>query len=226
MHIEPSVVDGAKIVLSYATAAGAFGYSAKLAWDTVRTDGVSAFALRTLASTLLVFGFFELLPHHPVGVSEVHLILGATLYLIFGAGPAAIGLAAGLLVQGLFFAPADLPQFAMNVTTLLVPLFAVSYMARRVIPEKTPYKNVSYAQALKLSATFQGGIVAWVAFWSVYGQGLGSESLMQIGAFGAAYLAVIVIEPLIDVAILAGAKSASQLKKTSLVQPRLYNAAV
>jgi ABC-type Co2+ transport system permease subunit len=40
-----------------------------------------------------------------VGVSEVHLILGTTLLLIFGAAPAAIGLAAGLLVQSLFFAP-------------------------------------------------------------------------------------------------------------------------
>ncbi len=41
----------------------------------------------------------------PVGVSEVHLILGTTLFLMLGAAPAAIGLAAGLLVQGLFFAP-------------------------------------------------------------------------------------------------------------------------
>jgi ABC-type Co2+ transport system permease subunit len=225
MHIEPGVVEGAKITLSYATAAGVFGYAAKLAWDTIRTDGLGAFATRTLASIVLVFGFFELLPHHPVGVSEVHLILGATLYLIFGAGPAAIGLASGLLLQGLFFAPSDLPQFAVNVTTLLVPLFAVSHMARRVIPEKTAYKDVTYGQALKLSATFQGGVVGWVAFWSIYGQGFGSESLSQIGIFAAAYVAIIVIEPLIDLAILAGAKAATQLNGSPIVHPRLYNAA-
>jgi hypothetical protein len=40
-----------------------------------------------------------------VGVSEVHFILGSTLFLMFGAGPAALGLAAGLLAQGLFWLP-------------------------------------------------------------------------------------------------------------------------
>ena len=40
------------------------------------------------------------LPHFPVGVSEVHFILGSTLFLLFGAAPAAIGLALGLLIQG------------------------------------------------------------------------------------------------------------------------------
>ena len=40
-----------------------------------------------------MFSFFEVLPHAPVGVSEVHLILGSTLFLILGAAPAAIGLA-------------------------------------------------------------------------------------------------------------------------------------
>ena len=58
-----------------------------------------------------MFVVFEILPHWPVGVSEVHLILGSTLFLVVGAAPAAIGLAAGLLFQGLFFAPFDLPQF-------------------------------------------------------------------------------------------------------------------
>ena len=67
-----------------------------------------------------MFCFFEVLPHHPVGVSEVHLILGSTLLLLFGAGATAIGLAAGLLLQGLLFAQFDLPQYGMNVTTLPV----------------------------------------------------------------------------------------------------------
>src|SRR3546814_7718469 len=106
MHIEPGVVDGAKIILSYATAAGAFGLAARMARQTIRQDGgTAALALRSVATTALVFSFFEVLPHYPVGVSEVHLILGSTLFLIFGAGAASIGLAAGLLLQGLFFAP-------------------------------------------------------------------------------------------------------------------------
>src|SRR3546814_9763467 len=85
MHIEPGVVDGAKIILSYATAAGAFGLAARMARQTIRQDGgTAALALRSVATTALVFSFFEVLPHYPVGVSEVHLILGSTLFLIFG----------------------------------------------------------------------------------------------------------------------------------------------
>src|SRR3546814_14762576 len=77
MHIEPGVVDGAKIILSYATAAGAFGLAARMARQTIRqAGGTAALALRSVATTALVFSFFELLPHYPVGVSEVHLILG------------------------------------------------------------------------------------------------------------------------------------------------------
>jgi hypothetical protein len=96
MHIEPGVVDGAKIVLSYATAVASFGLTAKMAVDSIKTDGgVAALAIRSVITSALVFCFFEVLPHHPVGVSEVHLILGSTLLLLFGAGAAAIGLAAG-----------------------------------------------------------------------------------------------------------------------------------
>ena len=44
MHIEPGVVDGAKMALAYTTAAGAAGYTAKLAWDELRRAGAGAFA--------------------------------------------------------------------------------------------------------------------------------------------------------------------------------------
>jgi ABC-type Co2+ transport system permease subunit len=97
MHIEPGVVAGAKMVLGYATAAGVFLRAAKLSLKTISKDGLTALGMRTLLTTLLVFSFFELLPHYPVGVSEVHFILGSTLFLMFGAAPAAIGLAIGLL---------------------------------------------------------------------------------------------------------------------------------
>ena len=125
MHIEPGIVTGAKIALSYVTAAGAGVYAAKLAWQSLRQGGLPSLAGRSLLTTALAFSFFQILPHFPVGVSEVHFILGSTLFLILGAAPAAIGLALGLLLQGLFFAPFDLPQYGINVTTLLVPLIAV-----------------------------------------------------------------------------------------------------
>ncbi len=227
MHIEPGVVDGARIILSYGTAAASVGLLGKMALDTIRHDsGVTALATRSLATTALVFCFFELLPHYPVGVSEVHLILGSTLFLIFGAGPAAIGLSLGLLLQGLLLAPFDLPQYGMNVTTLLVPLWGLSLLAKKIIPPRTPYVEVTYWQALALSTAYQGGIVAWVAFWAFYGNGFGAENLASVGTFGAAYMTVILLEPLVDLGVLAAAKLMTPRKNAHLVQNRLHHAAV
>ncbi|MEP3428566.1 MAG: energy-coupling factor ABC transporter permease [Roseibium sp.] len=225
MHVEPGIVDGAKIVLSYGTAAASFGLLGKMALDTVRKSGVASLAIRSAITTLLVVCFFEILPHYPVGVSEVHFILGSTLFLMFGAGPAAIGLAAGLALQGFLVAPFDLPQYGVNVTTLIVPLWAVGLLANKIIPEKTAYVDVSYKQALALSTTYQGGIVAWVAFWAFYGQGFGAESVASVTTFGAAYMLVVLGEPLVDLAVLAGAKTLAPFSKTLAFNSRLHEAA-
>ncbi|MBK8082586.1 MAG: energy-coupling factor ABC transporter permease [Devosia sp.] len=222
MHIEPDLVSPEKLLLAYGTAAAAGAMTLKLAADAVRERGPLSLLARSVATTAAVFCFFELLPHHPVGVSEVHLILGSTLLLVFGAAPAAIGLALGLLIQGLFFAPFDLPQYFANVTTLLVPLFAIKLVADRIIPASTPYVDLRYGQALALSATYQGGVVVWVGFWALYGQGLGADNLAAVAAFGGAYMLVVLLEPLIDLGVLAGAKLARGLAATGLVTPRLY----
>jgi cobalt uptake protein with substrate-specific transmembrane region len=226
MHIEPGVVNGSKLLLSYGTAAGCLGFAAKVAYSTARTHGVIPLALRTVLTTALVFFFFEVLPHYPVGVSEVHFILGSTLFLMFGAAPAAIGLALGLLAQGLLLAPFDLPQYGMNVTTLLVPLLAISVVADRIIPKKVAYKDVKYSQALALSATFQGGVVTWVAFWAFYGQGFSMTTLSEVSLFGGAYMTVVLIEPIADLAVLAAAKALHQMKDSPLFTSRLYRAGV
>lgn len=225
MHIEPGIVDGAKMALGYATAATVLGYAAKVAWNSIKRDGIVPLGVRSLIAAVMVFCFFEVFPHYPIGVSEVHLILGSTLFLMFGAAPAAIGLTLGLLTQGLFFAPADLPQYGMNVTTLLVPLFALSALARRIIPENTAYKDVSYAQCLALSTAYQAGVVAWVGFWAIYGQGVGAANLYQIGTFGMAYMAVILVEPLVDLAVLAAVKTLHQMNGSKVFHARLYKAA-
>ena len=225
MHIEPGIVDGAKIGLSYATAATAGAYALKLSVAAVRDKGVMSLAVRALIATALVFSFFELLPHYPVGVSEVHFILGSTLFLILGAAPAAIGLALGLLLQGLFFAPADLPQYGMNITTLLVPLFAIAALAERIIPKDTPYVDLQYTQALALSTAYQAGIVSWVAFWALYGAGFEAGNMSAIATFGSAYMLVVLVEPVADLAVLALAKSLHALEDSGLVTPRLHKPA-
>ncbi|MGT2439672.1 energy-coupling factor ABC transporter permease [Bradyrhizobium betae] len=219
MHIEPGIVTGAKLVLSYATGIAAGGVALKLAVETVREQGVGSLALRTLATTALVFTFFEILPHFPVGVSEVHFILGSTLFLLFGAAPAALGLAFGLLFQGIFFEPPDLPQFGMNVTTLLVPLFAIQAIAARIISRNTAYVDLSYRQALALSTAYQAGVIGWVAFWALYGSGFAMSNLANIATFAASYALVIVIEPLADLAVLALAKSLRGVTTPGLVTP-------
>lgn len=223
MHIEPGIVDGAKIALSYATAAGAATWTAAQAAEAVRRQGLASLTARAGIAMVAAFAFFEVLPHAPVGVSEVHLILGSTLFLILGAAPAAIGLAAGLLLQGLLFAPFDLPQYGMNVTTLILPLLALAALSRRIVAPGTAYVDLTYAQALAMSATYQGGIVAWVAFWAFYGQGV--ASLAGIATFGMAYMTVLLLEPLVDLAVLAAAKRMRGLAGSGLVTPRLHGAA-
>lgn len=226
MHIEPGLVTGAKIALSAVTAAGAAGLTFKYALETLRDRGLVSFVGRSVLATIAVFIFFQVLPHHAIGVSEVHFIFGSTIFLLFGAAPAAIGLALGLLAQGLLFAQADLPQYGMNVTTLLVPFFAIKLVADRIIAPGTAYADVSYKQALALSTTYQAGVVAWVAFWVVYGQGFGAETLASIASFGAAYMIVIAIEPFVDLGVLAIAKARKgQLGDTPLLNARLFKAA-
>ena len=221
MHIEPGVVNEAKMVLSYATAAGATGLTIKYAAQTLRQSKSAAFIFRCIMGTLLTVFFFEILPKFPVGVSEVHFIFGSTLFLLFGAAPAAIGLAAGLAIQGLILAPADLPQYFMNITTLLFPLYTISWAAGRIIAPNTAYVDCTYLQVLKLSATFQVGIVTWVAFWAFYGQGFGADNISAVTGFGIAYLSVILIEPIVDVAILAIAKLKRDLAGSMIFTSRL-----
>ena len=226
MHIEPGVVDGAKIALSYGTGAVALGITGKLAVDALRKDGgISTFIQRSAVTTALVFSFFEVLPHYPIGVSEVHLILGSTLLLLFGAAPAGLGRSCGLLFQGILFAASDLAQDGVIVSTLIVPLLGIHILAKRIIAPDTPYVDLKYRQALALSTAYQGGIVAWVAFWALYGQGFGVENLAAISSFGAAYMLVIIVEPLVDLAVLAVAKAANSLSHSRLFHHRLKNAA-
>jgi hypothetical protein len=225
MHIEVGVVESAKMVLSYGTAIAALGYTGSQIFIALKEQGLFSLIAKTLIATIAVLIFFEVLPHKPVGVSEVHFILGSTLFLLFGAVPTAIGLATGLLIQGLFFAPFDLPNYTVNVTTLLVPLFAMAMIAKKLIPSSVAYKDLTYSQVLKLSLVFQGGIVSWVVFWALYGQGFGAENLVAIGSFSAAYMLVVLLEPLVDLAVLAGAKIFSKLSSSHIVDSRLYHAA-
>lgn len=215
MHISPGVVEGARLTLGYATGAVSCALGVMLSWDTVRKDGgARALLLRSIVTTILVFCFFQVLPHYRVGVSEVHFIFGAMLYVLFGAGPTAIGLAAGLLLQGWLFVPEDLPQYYINVTTLVVPLWIVSLLARAIVAHHTPYVGMKYWQLLVLSLAYQGGVILIVAFWSFYGQGLGADNLSGVVRFAYNYLVVIIVEPLVTLLMLALARKFDHATKS------------
>ena len=57
MHIEPGVVDGAKMVLAYGTAAAAGGYSLKLAADDLKSHSAISFGVRSVLAVVAVFLF-------------------------------------------------------------------------------------------------------------------------------------------------------------------------
>ena len=202
MHIEPGVVEGSKLMAGYVMAAGTAGLTLHAVVKHIKTQGVIQLLAGACITTVLAILFFELLPHPSVGVSEVHLIIGATLVLLFGLAPTALGLGVGLLLQGLLFSPADMPQYGMNVTTLLASLFATAMLASKVIPEGTRYVDLNYGTVAKLSACFQGCIVSWVAFWTFYGHGLNIATLESIALFSVAYFPVVMIEVLISLSLL------------------------
>jgi hypothetical protein len=100
----------------------------------------------------------------------------------------------------------------------------MAVLARKMIPENMAYKDLKYSQTLKLSAAYQGGIIGWVAFWALYGQGFGAENLASVLSFGVAYTSVVLLEPLVDMSVLAGAKALHQMKDSDFVTTRLFYA--
>ncbi|WP_094183625.1 energy-coupling factor ABC transporter permease [Bradyrhizobium canariense] len=205
MHIEPGIITGAKLVLSYVLGLATCCVAAKLLVETMRERGALSFALQAIAATL-VFMFFEILPHFAVGVSEVRFVPGSMLFLLFGAAAAAFDLALGLLLENIVFVPADLPQFGMNATTLLVPLFAIQALANRLIPSNTAHRDLQYSKALALSTAYQSGIVVCVTFWALYGAGFGAANPYNIAWFAVSYALVALVQLGVEMAALALAK--------------------
>ena len=104
-------------------------------------------------------------------------------------------------------------------------LFVIDALAKRIIPEQKAFVDCNYGEVLKLSFAYQGGVIAWVAFWAFYGQGFGAENMSAVASFGAAYLLVVLVEPIADLAVLAGAKLLRDSKQNGLFAQRLFNPA-
>ena len=111
----------------------------------------------------------------------------------------------------------DLPQYGINVTTLLASMFMLNIAVKKIIPAGTAYKDISYSQMLKMSIVWEGAIVSWVAFWALYGQGFGAENLANIASFGGAYMSVIILEPLVDIAVLTAFKAYNKTNECTIL---------
>ncbi|WP_338014050.1 energy-coupling factor ABC transporter permease [Bradyrhizobium canariense] len=110
------------------------------------------------------------------------------------------------MLQSILFVPGGLPQYGVNVTTLLVPLFAIQALANRLIPSNTAYRDLQYNMALALSSAYHSGIVVCVAFWALYGAGFGTPNLYDIAWFAVSYALVALVQMEVDLALLALAK--------------------
>lgn len=64
-----------------------------------------------------------------------------------------------------------------------------------------------------------------MGFWAFYGQGFGAENMSAVASFGTVYLLVVLVEPIADLAVLAGAKLLRDTKQRGLFTQPLFSPA-
>jgi cobalt/nickel transport system permease protein len=189
MHIEPGILSGAKIAAANLAAASLLASQAP---QLVRKPQL---ILRTLLAALF-FSVFMQSFQLPAGASELHFIGVMPIYLALGFVPALLGFGLGLLLQGLIFEPADLLHLGVNILSLAVPLVALhATVGRRLAAGAATRVDA----VLRLDAAYYAGVVVMVGFWLAVGEF--ATPLAEWAAFAAAYLPVVLLEPLLTVAL-------------------------
>ena len=192
MHIEPGILSSAKIAFANVAAVGML---AACAPALVKRPTL---LLRT-ALAALFFSIFMQVFHMPVGASELHFVGAMPIYLLLGFVPTLFGFAFGLLLQGLLFDPQDLAHLAVNSLSLMVPLAAVHYgLGKRLAGQFT------VANIVKLDFAFYAGVTLMVGFW--LSMGTEPTPLANWATFAASYLALVLVEPLVTLAIVRAAR--------------------
>ncbi|WP_366949873.1 energy-coupling factor ABC transporter permease [Immundisolibacter sp.] len=189
MHIEPGILSGAKIA---AANLAAIGLVAAQAPQVVKRPQL---ILRTLLAALF-FSVFMQSFHLPAGASELHFIGAMPIYLTLGFVPTLLGFGLGLLLQGVVFEPADLLHLGVNFLSLAMPLLALHLGLGRKLAAgaATEIRSV-----LKLDAAYYAGVAAMVGFWLSMGEV--ATPFAEWMTFAAAYLPVVLIEPVLTVAV-------------------------
>jgi cobalt/nickel transport system permease protein len=193
MHIEPGILSTAQIATANAAAVATLAAHA---------GGLLRRPL-DITRTLLAAAAFSLLMevwHQPVGPSELHFIGASTIYFLFGFVPTLFGFAIGLAVQALLFEPQDMLHLGVNALSLMLPLIAAhALVGRRLLANGTD-APISWASVVRFDTVYYGGVVAMVGFWLAGGNT--QTSVADWALFAAAYLPVVLCEPVMTAAIL------------------------
>ena len=193
MHIEPGVLNAAKVLAANVAAVGTLGAYAR---GLVRAP---MDIVKALPAAMFFSGFMELW-HLPVGASELHFVGASAVYFVFGFRPTLYGFAAGLALQGLFFEPQDLVHLGVNSMSLIVPLIAAHGLLGKRLACGDAKVPITWARIVQFDAIYCSGVVAMVGFWL----SLGTEPtpFYNWAAFAAAYLPLVFCEPLFTYAVL------------------------
>jgi ABC-type Co2+ transport system permease subunit len=193
MHIEPGILSAPQIAAANATA---------LATLAAHSGGLVRRPL-DIVKTLLAAAAFSLLMeiwHQPVGPSELHFIGASTIYFLFGFVPTLFGFAIGLALQAVLFEPQDMLHLGVNALSLMLPLIAAhALVGRRLLADRSD-TPISWASVVRFDAVYYGGVVAMVGFWLAGGNT--QTSLADWALFAAAYLPVVLCEPVMTAAVL------------------------
>ena len=214
MHIEPGVLNAAKIVYANAAAATVVLGQSRSLWR----------APPLIISTLLAALFFSLfmeIYHVKIGPSELHFVGASVVYAVFGFVPTLLGFALGLLLQGAFFEPEDLVHLGVNSLSLIVPLFAAHALVGRRFFSAANKMPIGFAAIIRFDAIYYGGVVAMVGFWLALGTEVAAFSAWL--TFALSYVPLILCEPLftaLAVRLLKKVESAPGITAYTMV-PRL-----
>lgn len=162
MHIEPGIIDAARLGGANLAAAGLLASQLNGLIRTPRQIGPQ------VVKTLLAAAIFSVLMqvwHLPVGPSELHLVGATTVYLLFGFVPTLLGFGLGLLGQALLFDPQDLLHLGVNTLSLGLPLLAMHAAFGRRLFATGAAERFTLLRVLRLDAAYYAGVVAMVGVW-------------------------------------------------------------
>ena len=189
MHIEPGFVSPLKVMLANFTATGLLGFYGK-------TLIINPFEIIKVLLASVFFTVFMQSFHMSIGPSELHFVGAMVIYLTLGFTPTLFGFALGLTLQGMFFAPTDLPHLAVNSLSLILPLLLVHYTEGKKLFDNTSGVVTSWKNIIKLDLIYYTGVTTMVGFWLMIGEV--QTPFAAWLSFASSYLAIVAIEPIIS----------------------------